>query len=68
MEQKSAEKKMVGPSDFGWLGPPSLSAKRSEQNENERNKNWVAPSRTIIIQKSGTKIIGMKIGYWPPNV
>ena len=50
-------KNWFGPLDFGWWGPPSLSAKRSEwnkneqnkicvtqQNKNQQNKNWLGPS------------------------
>ena len=34
-------KNCLGPLDFGYLGTPSLSTKRSERNKNEQNKNCV---------------------------
>ena len=34
-------KNCLGPLDFGYSGPPSLSTKRSEWNKNEQNKNCV---------------------------
>ena len=58
------DKNCLGPLNFGYLGPPSLSTKRSEWNKNEWNKNCVTQWNKNQWNKNW--LGPLDFGWWGP--
>ena len=66
-------KNWLGPSDFGWWGPPlpSLSVNKSELNKNEQNKN--EQNKSCVTQQNKHQqnkncLEPLDFGYWGPPI